>query len=143
MDKNTIWAIVLSTLVIVGSYFLLPKLFGKNKAAQNTASVEVVSENTKDNSQANQKEILTDTLFDEESSALLSEAETENASEEEAPVLEEKITINTGPQSARQRASTERSSLLFMLFMWSLLPLRQRIPPQSSEARRFWDSSSG
>ena len=96
MDKNTIWAIVLSTLVIVGSYFLLPKLFGKNKAAQNTASVEVVSENTKDNSQANQKEILTDTLFDEESSTLLSEAETENAAEEEAPVLEEKITINTG-----------------------------------------------
>lgn len=96
MDKNTIWAIVLSTLVIVGSYFLLPKLFGKNKAAQNTASVEVVSENTKDNSQTNQTEILTDTLFDEESSALLSEAETENAAEEEAPVLEEKITINTG-----------------------------------------------
>ena len=96
MDKNTIWAIVLSTLVIVGSYFLLPKVFGKNKAAQNTASVEVVSENTKDNSQTNQTEILTDTLFDEESSALLSEAETENAAEEEAPVLEEKITINTG-----------------------------------------------
>ena len=79
MDKNTIWAIVLSTLVIVGSYFLLPKVFGKNKAAQNTASVEVVSENTKDNSQTNQTEILTDTLFDEESSALLSEAETEKA----------------------------------------------------------------
>ena len=47
MDKNTIWAIVLSTLVIVGSYFLIPKVFGVNKAkdAQQT-SVEVVADDS-------------------------------------------------------------------------------------------------
>lgn len=102
MDKNTIWAIVLSTLVIVGSYFLIPKLFGVNKAndAQQT-SVEVVAENTAANGQNNQAEVLTDTLFDEETSALLSqvEEETENeaeAAESQAPAVEEKITINTG-----------------------------------------------
>ena len=27
MDKNTIWAIVLSTLVIIASYLILPKFF--------------------------------------------------------------------------------------------------------------------
>ena len=27
MDKNTIWAIVLSTLVIIASYLVLPKFF--------------------------------------------------------------------------------------------------------------------
>ena len=47
MDKNTIWAIVLSTLVIVGSYFLLPKVFGtKNNDVQEQPAVEVVTEQT-------------------------------------------------------------------------------------------------
>ena len=33
MDKNTIWAIVLSTLVIIASYLILPKFFpGLNPA---------------------------------------------------------------------------------------------------------------
>ena len=101
MDKNTIWAIVLSTLVIVGSYFLIPKVFGVNKAkdAQQT-SVEVVADDTTENGQNNQTEVLTDTLFDEETSALLSQAEEAEADAEaaeiEAPAVEEKITINTG-----------------------------------------------
>ena len=91
MDKNTIWAIVLSTLVIIGSYFLLPKLFGK-KTAEVPAqpAVEITAENT----QTNQTEILTDTMFDEETNALLSEAE--EVEEEEVPAVEQKITINTG-----------------------------------------------
>ena len=95
MDKNTIWAIVLSTLVIIASYFLLPKFFG-NKKADTTAqtSVEVVADNsTASNGQSNQTQVLTDTMFDEETSARLSEAE---AAEEEVPAIEQKITINTG-----------------------------------------------
>ena len=98
MDKNTIWAIVLSTLVIVGSYFLLPKVFGTKKAAtQEQTGVEVVAENSASSGQSSQTEILTDTLFDEETSALLSEVEIGNAeAEEEAPAVEQKITINTG-----------------------------------------------
>ena len=100
MDKNTIWAIVLSTLVIVGSYFFIPKLFGVNKAnpaAQE--SVEVVAEdNAASNGQNNQTEVLTDTMFDEETSALLSQAEAgdDETVEEEAPVFEQKISIDTG-----------------------------------------------
>ena len=98
MDKNTIWAIVLSTFVIVGSYFLLPKIFGnKNAVQQEQASVEIVSEDTTVNGQTNQADVLTDTLFDEETSALLSQAEiTESDDEEETPAIEQKITINTG-----------------------------------------------
>ena len=95
MDKNTVWAIVLSTLVIVGSYFLLPKVFG-TKTVDTTAQaqVEVTAENTGENGQTNQAEVLADTMFDEESQALIAQAE--ETDEEEAPVFEEKITINTG-----------------------------------------------
>ena len=75
MDKNTIWAIVLSTLVIIGSYFLLPKFFGKKTETTTQASVEITADNTANNAQSNQTEVLTDTLFDEETSALLAEAE--------------------------------------------------------------------
>nr|MCR4900223.1 membrane protein insertase YidC [Treponema sp.] len=87
MDKNTIWAIVLSTLVIVGSYFLLPKVFGtKNKNVQVEETVEVAAEqravvNEEQNPVA--AEILTDTAFTEEENELLAQA------------TEEKITINT------------------------------------------------
>ena len=94
MDKNTIWAIVLSTLVIIGSYFLLPKIFGnKNTKAAEQTSVEVVADSAVTDGQTSQTDILSETLFDEETSALLAEAE---AVEEEAPAVEQKITINTG-----------------------------------------------
>ena len=53
MDKNTIWAIVLSTLVIVASYLLLPRFFGK-KTTEAPAAVEITAEDT----QTNQAEIL-------------------------------------------------------------------------------------
>ena len=97
MDKNTIWAIVLSTLVIVGSYFLLPKFFG-NKKANTTEqnSVEIVAEDSANNGQSGQTEILTDTMFDEETSALISEAEAVEEEENSVPAIEQKITINTG-----------------------------------------------
>ena len=96
MDKNTIWAIVLSTLVIVGSYFLLPKVFGtKNKNTTTSNPVEVIAEDSVADNQAGQTEVLTDTMFDDETNALLSEAEAAEE-ENEVPAIEQKITINTG-----------------------------------------------
>lgn len=48
MDKNTIWAIVLSTLVIVASYLLLPRFFPglrqNNEVAVETSQTEEVQE---------------------------------------------------------------------------------------------------
>jgi len=86
MDKNTIWAIVLSTLVIVASFFLTPILFGnKNAAAVEQTAIDVSSEETteQDTAQVSQTEVLTDTLFSEEDKEAIS-------------LVEEKITINTG-----------------------------------------------
>ena len=44
MDKNTIWAIVLSTVVIVASYLLLPRFFPgmrpENMVSQQTENAE-------------------------------------------------------------------------------------------------------
>lgn len=88
MDKNTIWAIVLSTLVIVGSYFLLPKVFGtKNNEVQEQPAVEVVTEQTPaaDNS-----------LFSQQDEQLIAQVEDEQEEAEEASAVEEKITIDTG-----------------------------------------------
>ena len=92
MDKNTIWAIVLSTLVIVGSYFLLPLVFGnKNAPAENQSTVEVSSENqtvtSQNNAEVTQEEILTDSLFIED---------VENEEDSVVPAIEQKITIDTG-----------------------------------------------
>jgi YidC/Oxa1 family membrane protein insertase len=73
----------------------LPKVFG-TKTVDTTAQaqVEVTAENAGENGQTNQAEVLADTMFDEESQALIAQAE--ETDEEEAPVFEEKITINTG-----------------------------------------------
>ena len=93
MDKNTIWAIVLSTLVIVGSYFLLPKVFGtKNKEVEAQPAVEVVTEDSA---------VEADSLFSSEDAQLIAQVEgeadeVEEAAAEEALAVEEKITINTG-----------------------------------------------
>ena len=48
MDKNTIWAIVLSTLVIIASYLVLPKFFpGLNMMGfGNKANTQVATEET-------------------------------------------------------------------------------------------------
>ena len=98
MDKNTIWAIVLSTLVIVGSYFLLPKFFGNKKAdAAAQAPVEVTADTTANSGNSNQTEILTDIMFDEQTEALLAESDGEAVEvKNEPPAVEQKITINTG-----------------------------------------------
>ena len=52
MDKNTIWAIVLSTLVIIGAYLLMPLITGNKNAEVEDTSNEVVIENG-DESSAN------------------------------------------------------------------------------------------
>ena len=52
MDKNTIWAIVLSTLVIIGAYLLMPLITGNKNAGVEDTSNEVVIENG-DESSAN------------------------------------------------------------------------------------------
>ena len=44
MDKNTIWAIVLSTLVIIASYILLPIIFPSMRPEAPVDTVEVVEE---------------------------------------------------------------------------------------------------
>ena len=61
MDKNTIWAIVLSTLVIVGFFFLQPLIFGnKNSSAATEQSQLVTSEDSA------QTQVVTDSLFTQE-----------------------------------------------------------------------------
>ena len=97
MDKNTIWAIVLSTLVIVGSYFLLPRVFGNKKGAEAQATtVEVAAEAGEEtsNGQAEQDEILTDSLFTQEEEELIAQAD--EALEFEEAAVEKEIKINTG-----------------------------------------------
>ena len=68
MDKNTIWAIVLSTLVIIASYLILPKFFpglnmiGMGNKADAQVQTEVTAEPQEfslDNSSAELNEPLT------------------------------------------------------------------------------------
>lgn len=82
MDKNTIWAIVLSILVIlVSGFFLTPKIANQNAAAQQAANTEV-ADTVKDT-----------TNKVEDLSAVLG---TDEASEEQVvEKAEEKITIKT------------------------------------------------
>ena len=93
MDKNTIWAIVLSTLVIVGSYFLLPVIFGNKKNAQSQTTAVEVSADTQ--AEAVQQAAVTDTLFTEEEEQLIAQVE-ETEEEPEEAAVEKEITINTG-----------------------------------------------
>mgnify|MGYP006388429601 CR=1 FL=1 len=44
MDKNTVWAIVLSTLVIIGSAFLTPLIMGDKMLPQEVVETEQVQE---------------------------------------------------------------------------------------------------
>ena len=93
MDKNTIWAIVLSTLVIVGSYFLLPVIFGNKKNAQSQTTAVEVSADTQ--AEAVQQAAVTDTLFTEEEEQLIAQVE-ETEEEPVEAAVEKEITINTG-----------------------------------------------
>ena len=92
MDKNTIWAIVLSTLVIIGAYLLMPKFMGNNIVQEDSQSVTVIDENDGTESNTSNNSVLVSdspSIFGDADLAL-------SAEEEEAPLSEEKITINTG-----------------------------------------------
>ena len=96
MDKNTIWAIVLSTLVIIGAYLLMPLITGNKNAEVEDTSNEVVIENGDESSansgstNAGNAASSTESIFSENESLILA------AEEDEVPLTEEKITINTG-----------------------------------------------
>lgn len=93
MDKNTIWAIVLSTLVIIASYLILPKFFpGLNpaigKQAVQTQSVETAE-------QAEPQEL--DLSAMEEDAAVFddADAEVEESKNSQPVIAEQKYTIKT------------------------------------------------
>ena len=91
MDKNTIWAIVLSTLVIIASYLVLPKFFpGLNMMGfGNKANTQVATEET-----AEPQEFSLDTTAAAELSEL--SITSDYAEEEGQPALvEQKYTITT------------------------------------------------
>ena len=94
MDKNTIWAIVLSTLVIIASYLILPKFFpGLNMMGLGNKNVQNQTEQTES---AEPQEL--DFSAMEENAAVFADAdETEGEVEEDGqPALtEQKYTIRT------------------------------------------------
>ena len=47
MDKNTIWAIVLSTLVIIAAFILPPMIFPSNNANQNAVTEQALQSEQK------------------------------------------------------------------------------------------------
>ena len=77
MDKNTIWAIVLSTLVIIASYLILPKFFPGLNPALGRQNVQNQTEQTES---AEPQEL--DLSGIEENAAVLADAD-EAAEEEE------------------------------------------------------------
>lgn len=93
MDKNTIWAIVLSTLVIIASYLILPKFFpGLNPAMGRQAA------QTEENTELSEPQEL-DLSAMEENAAVFAEADNAEieAFEEEAQaaLVEQQYTIKT------------------------------------------------
>ncbi|MCR5766527.1 MAG: membrane protein insertase YidC [Treponema sp.] len=95
MDKNTIWAIVLSTVVIIGAYLLMPLFMNKNQVVQNANAETVEVENLADESSSEQgtnANLASDSFFTEQELAAMEAAD----SETQPALTEEKITINTG-----------------------------------------------
>ena len=94
MDKNTIWAIVLSTLVIIASYLILPKFFpGLNPALGRQAAQTQAEENT----ELSEPQEL-DLSAMEENAAVFADAEIaaeESDAEEQSTLVEQKYTITT------------------------------------------------
>lgn len=83
MDKNTIWAVVLSTVVIIASYLLMPKFFPSQDVPENEqVSIEEPAELTYD------------TEIKESVIESVSTIEKENETEEET-LVEQKYTITT------------------------------------------------
>lgn len=92
MDKNTILAVVLSTLVIIGGVFLTPLIqakFSKNKA-QPVVETETVAENTVKNEENSSAtvEAINDSLF--------TEADEESIEEIENEIEETLVTVDIG-----------------------------------------------
>lgn len=54
IEKNTIWAIVLSTIVIIGAYFVLPLVMNKNAPIPETPAAEQVAEETANKNVSNE-----------------------------------------------------------------------------------------
>ena len=82
MDKNVVWAVVLSTIILIGSFILQPILFGAPEVQEPTA-IEYVE----DNAAENQTEV-----------EIGNEIIAENAEDDilvEESLKEEKITIST------------------------------------------------
>ena len=91
MDKNTIWAIVLSTLVIVASYLILPKFFPGLNPALARQEVEVQAEESAEPQELDLSSI-------DENASVLADAEIagdETAEENQNALVEEKYTIKT------------------------------------------------
>ena len=91
MDKNTIWAIVLSTLVIIASYLILPKFFpGLNPAfGKQAAQTEQIDEGTEP------QEL---DLSSMEEASVLAEADSsefESSDEVSESLVEQKYTVKT------------------------------------------------
>ena len=86
MDKNTIWAIVLSTVVIVASYLLLPRFFPGMRPEN------MVSQQT-ENAETNDVEELS--LENDESTLVAEENKVMETAADEAVIDEETITVET------------------------------------------------
>ncbi len=90
MDKNTIWAIVLSTLVIIGSYLILPKFF---------PGLNMMGFGQQANAQTTTEETAEPQEFSLDDSAEVSElsiaADYDEESEDQPALVEQRYTIKT------------------------------------------------
>ena len=95
MDKNTIWAIVLSTLVIIASYLILPKFFPGLNPAFGRQAAQVQTEQADD---AEPQELDLSGMEDNAAvfaDADLEEDEAEASENEQLALIEQKYTIRT------------------------------------------------
>ena len=90
MDKNTIWAIVLSTLVIIASYLILPKFFPGLNPAFGRQSAQAQTEQT-ENAEVQELNL----SGSQETSSVFAETTEEEPAEGEAALTEQKYTITT------------------------------------------------
>ena len=97
MDKNTIWAIVLSTVVIIASYLILPKFFpGLNPAFGRQA--EQTQTELEDQTEPKELDLSAadaDSAVIESFTADISESDDAENAEEKAALVEEQYTIRT------------------------------------------------
>ena len=93
MDKNTIWAIVLSTLVIIASYLLLPRFFpGLNMMGSGRQNVQNQTEQT----ESTEPQELDFSAMEENAAVFADADEAADETDADQPALvEEKYTIRT------------------------------------------------